>query len=54
MLTKLWFESLKERGHPEDLGIDVRIILKRLLGKDGCGVRIAFIWFRIGAGGGFF
>jgi hypothetical protein len=53
MPTKLWLANLKGRDHPEDLVIDWRIILKRLLGKDGCRVRIGFIWLRIGAGGGF-
>jgi hypothetical protein len=28
MRTKFWLESLKGRGHSEDLGVDVRIILK--------------------------
>jgi hypothetical protein len=28
-----WLESLKGRDHSEDLGVDGRIILKRILGK---------------------
>jgi hypothetical protein len=30
---KLWLESLRERAHSIDLGIDGMIILKRFLGK---------------------
>lgn len=35
--TKFWLGILKGRDHMEDLGLDPRIILKRVLGK---------IWFR--------
>jgi hypothetical protein len=27
----LWWENLRERGHSEDIGIDGRMIFKRLL-----------------------
>jgi hypothetical protein len=33
MHTKFWWENLMGRDHSEDLGIDVRIILKWILGK---------------------
>jgi hypothetical protein len=31
--TKFLLESLKERDHEEDIGVDGRIILKQILGK---------------------
>jgi hypothetical protein len=33
MHKMFWFESLKRRDHLEDLDIDRRIILERILGK---------------------
>jgi hypothetical protein len=42
MHTKFWLESLKGRGHSEDLGIDWRIILKQILWR----VLIGFICVR--------
>jgi hypothetical protein len=33
MLTKFLLESLKGRDHPDDLGVDGRMILKCILGK---------------------
>jgi hypothetical protein len=33
MCKKFWLESQKGRDHSEDLGIDGRIILKRILRK---------------------
>jgi hypothetical protein len=41
-----WWGNLRERGKWEDLGIDVRIIL-RCISKVGC-----VGWLRIGIGGG--
>jgi hypothetical protein len=52
MRTKFWFESLKGRYHSEDPGVDERVILKRILRKQGLGVWIGFIWLSIGTGGG--
>jgi hypothetical protein len=34
------------------IGVDGRIILKLILGKQGSGMWIVFIWLRIGTGGG--
>jgi hypothetical protein len=52
MHTKFQLESLKGRNHSEDLGIDKRIILKWILGRQGWRVSIGFIWLRIVTGGG--
>jgi hypothetical protein len=52
MLTKFWFEILKEGYHAEDLGEDGRIISKQILGKQGWNAWIGFIWLRIRTGGG--
>jgi hypothetical protein len=38
---------VKERDHLEDLGVDERIILKRIF-KKGVGTWSGFIWLRIG------
>jgi hypothetical protein len=35
MSTKFWLQSLKERDNSQHLGIDVRIILKWILKKEG-------------------
>jgi hypothetical protein len=39
---------LKGRGHLEDLGVDGRIILEWILGKQDRKAWIGLIWFRIG------
>jgi hypothetical protein len=41
--TKFWLGSLNGRDHSEDLGVDGRIILKKVSGKEGIGVWIGFI-----------
>lgn len=42
MHIKLWSENLKGRDHLEDLDVDVRIILKRVLKKQGWRVSTGF------------
>jgi len=49
--TVFWLENLKGRDHSEDLDIDGRIILERILGKYGGDVWTGFIWFRIRTNG---
>jgi len=51
MHTVLWLENLKGRDHSEDLGVDGRKILERILGKLGGGFDW-FIWLVIGTNGG--
>jgi hypothetical protein len=46
-------ENLKERDLLEDLGIDGRIILNWILGKQGKRVWTGFIWLRTGTSDGF-
>jgi len=36
MHTKFWSEDLKGRDHSEDLGVDGKLILVRILGEIGC------------------
>jgi hypothetical protein len=43
---------MRERDHLEDLGGDVRIILRQILRKCDRGVWSGLIWLRIGTGGG--
>jgi hypothetical protein len=43
---------MKTRDHSEDLGVDGKIIFKRILGKQGGKVWIGCIWLRMGNGGG--
>jgi hypothetical protein len=43
MYTKFWFENLKGRDRLEDLNVDGRIILERVLGKQGGNVWNGFI-----------
>jgi hypothetical protein len=49
---RFWSENLKGRNNVVDLGIDGRIILKLILGKDGRKVWTGFFWLRTGTGGG--
>jgi hypothetical protein len=48
MHTTFWLENLKGRDHLEDLDIDEKIILERILGKWGGRVWTGFIWLKIG------
>jgi hypothetical protein len=45
-------ESLRESAHPQDIDIDVRIILKWNLQKYGLGVWVKFFCLKIGTNGG--
>jgi hypothetical protein len=49
--AKFWLESWKGRDHAKDLGIDRRIILKWIIGKQGWKVWIGSMWLGIGTGG---
>jgi hypothetical protein len=51
MHTIFWLGSLKARDHTEDLGVDGKIILKRILGKQGGKLWTGCIWLRIGTSG---
>jgi hypothetical protein len=46
-------KSIKKRDHSKDLGIDVRIILKRIL-RHGMAMRTTFTWLRMRSGIGIF
>jgi hypothetical protein len=48
---KILLESLKARDLSEDLDTNRRIILKRILKKEGGKLRTGFIWLRIGTSG---
>jgi hypothetical protein len=45
-------EHLKGRDHSEELGVEGKMILECILGKQAWGLRIGFIWLRIGTSGG--
>jgi hypothetical protein len=49
--TRFWWESLKERDHSEDQGIDDRMGSERILGRLVGGVWIGFDLLGIGVGG---
>jgi hypothetical protein len=50
---KIVVKKVKGRDDLEDLGIDGKIILERILGKYGGKDWTGFIWLRIGTSGGF-
>jgi hypothetical protein len=52
VFTGFWWENLKERDHWGDLGLDERIILRRIFRKWYVGVWTGLSWLRIGAGSG--
>jgi hypothetical protein len=52
MHTKCLSENLKGRYHAEDLGVDMRIIVERILGKQGGKMWTGCIWLWIGTGDG--
>jgi len=47
-----WFENLEGREPSEDLGVDRKIILEWITGKQGGKVWTGFIWLRMGTEGG--
>jgi hypothetical protein len=52
MYIKFWSENLKGRDHSEDLGVDGKIILGRILDKYGWKVQTGCFWVMIGTSGG--
>jgi hypothetical protein len=50
--TGFWWESLKEKDHLEDQGVDGRVGSKWTLGRLVGGVWSGFTWLRIGIAGG--
>jgi len=51
MNTIFWFEN-KGRDHSEDLGVEGKIILEWILGRQGRKVWTGCMWLRIGSSGG--
>jgi hypothetical protein len=47
-------ESINERDHSEDLGVDGRIMFKYVLEKQDVRVWSGFVWIRIGISSGMF
>jgi hypothetical protein len=54
MRKGFWLERLWGEDHSEDIGVDVRIILKSVLGKYVWRLCVGLIWLRIGIEGGEF
>jgi len=52
MHAKYWSENLSGRHHVENIGVDGRIKLDRILKKQSGNLSIGFIWLRIGTSGG--
>jgi hypothetical protein len=50
---KIFVGNLNRRDHTEDLSVDVRIILERILGKCNGNCGTGFFWLTLGASGGF-
>jgi hypothetical protein len=48
--TRFWWESLRERDHLEDQGVDWRMGSERILEKLAWGVKSGFSWLRIVTG----
>jgi len=47
MHTKFWSENLKERDHLEDLGVDGKVILEWICGKQGENMWAGLMWLRM-------
>jgi len=52
MYAEFLSENRKGRDHSEDLGVDGKIILEWILGKQGGKVWTGLIWLRLGTSGG--
>jgi hypothetical protein len=52
MRTRVRSENLKGRDHSHDLSLDGKIILERILGKEGGKLLTEFIWLRTETSGG--
>ena len=50
--TGFWWETLRERDHLEDSGVDGRIILRWIFSKWDEGVWTGSSWLRVGKCGG--
>jgi hypothetical protein len=46
MGTKFWLGNFKERDNLEDLSVDGRTILQKILGKQGVVKWTGFIWLK--------
>jgi hypothetical protein len=49
MHTKCWSENFKVRGHLQDVGVNGRVISRRVLEKYGMKMWTGFGWLRIGS-----
>jgi len=51
-VNRVWVETVKDRDHLEDPGVDVEIILRWIFRKWVVGAWTGSSWLRIGTGGG--
>jgi hypothetical protein len=50
--TGFWWENLRERDHLVDLGVDGRVILRRIFRKWNVGIWTGLSWLRVETDGG--